>query len=41
MGCKGIVKRNPDQVHEVEMKTDHVLSDIDTMEDYERESKNK
>lgn len=36
MGCKGVVKQNPDQVLEVEMNTDHVLTDIDTMEDYEK-----
>jgi len=36
MGCKGIVKQNPDQVLEIEMDTDHVLRDIDVVEDYER-----
>ena len=35
MGCKGIVKQNPDRVLEVEMATDHILRDIDTAEDYE------
>lgn len=34
MGCKGIIKQNPDQVLEVEMSNDHVLRDIDTIEDY-------
>jgi len=34
MGCKGIVKQNPEQVLEVEMVNDHVLRDIDTIEDY-------
>ena len=36
MGCKGIVKQNPNQVLEIEMDTDHVLRDIDVIEDYER-----
>jgi len=36
IGCKGIVKQNPDQVLEIEMDTDHVLRDIDVIEDYER-----
>lgn len=35
-GCKGIIKQNPEQVLEVEMTTDHVLRDMDTLEDYEK-----
>ena len=34
MGCKGIAKQNPHQVLEVEMETDHVLFDIDTIGEY-------
>ena len=36
MGCKGIVRQNPDNVLEVAMATDHVVRDIDTMEAYQR-----
>jgi len=36
MGCKEIVKQNPQHVLEVAMATDHVLRDIDTMEAYQR-----
>ncbi|MCH8960518.1 MAG: nucleotidyltransferase family protein [Bacteroidetes bacterium] len=36
MGCKAILKQNPDTVLEVAMATDHVLRDIDTMEAYQR-----
>jgi len=35
-GCKGIVKRYPERVQSVEMPNDHVLRDIDTMDDYRR-----
>jgi molybdenum cofactor cytidylyltransferase len=35
-GCRGIVKKYPDQVIEVEMAHDHILRDIDTIEDYRR-----
>jgi molybdenum cofactor cytidylyltransferase len=35
-GCKGIVKRHPDRVLEVELGNDHALWDIDTLEDYQR-----
>ena len=35
-GCKGIVKRCPERVQSVEMPNDHVLRDIDTMDDYRR-----
>lgn len=34
MGCRGIVKQNPDHVQFTEMATDHVLYDIDTPEAY-------
>ena len=36
IGCRRVIKQNPDQVLTVEMETDHVVRDIDTMEDYER-----
>lgn len=39
MGCKGIIKQNPEQVLEVEMATAHVLMDIDTPEDYQKLAK--
>lgn len=35
VGCKRVIKRNPDKVLMVEMKTDHVVRDVDRMEDYE------
>jgi len=35
-GCKGIVKRYPQRVLEVEFGNDHAVWDIDTAEDYER-----
>lgn len=35
-GCRGLVKRYPEQVLEVEMAADHILRDIDTVEDYRR-----
>jgi molybdenum cofactor cytidylyltransferase len=35
-GCRRVIKQNPDQVITVEMETDHVVRDIDTMEEYER-----
>lgn len=35
-GCRRVIKQNPDQVLTVEMETDHVVRDIDTMEEYER-----
>lgn len=35
-GCRRVIKQNPDQVLTVEMETDHVVRDIDTMEAYER-----
>ena len=36
MGCRGIVKQNPERVLEVAMPTDHVLRDVDTQEEYLR-----
>jgi len=33
-GCKGIIKGNPDAVCEVEMTTQNILTDIDTVDDY-------
>ena len=35
-GCRGIVKRYPQAVLEVEMQTDHVVRDIDTPEQYQQ-----
>jgi molybdenum cofactor cytidylyltransferase len=35
-GCRRVIKQHPDQVLTVEMETDHVIRDIDTMEQYER-----
>jgi CTP:molybdopterin cytidylyltransferase MocA len=36
IGCRRVIKQNPDQVLAVEMETDHVIRDIDTMEDYQK-----
>ena len=33
-GCRRLIKQNPDQVLTVEMETDHVVRDIDTIEAY-------
>ena len=35
-GCRRLIKQNPDQVFTVEMQTDHVVRDIDTIEAYDR-----
>jgi molybdenum cofactor cytidylyltransferase len=35
-GCRRLIKQNPDQVFMVEMETDHVVRDIDTVEAYDR-----
>lgn len=35
VGCRRIIKRNPDRVFAVEMDTDHVVRDIDFPQDYE------
>lgn len=40
-GCKHIIKRNPDKVLVVEMETDHVVRDIDKIEDYEELLRNQ
>jgi molybdenum cofactor cytidylyltransferase len=34
-GCRRVIKRNPDRVLVVEMETDHVIRDVDTIEEYE------
>jgi len=35
VGCRRVIKRNPDRVWAVEMETDHVVRDVDTFEDYD------
>ena len=35
VGCRRVIKRNPDRVFPVEMETDHVVRDVDTLQDYE------
>ncbi|MFW9930873.1 MAG: hypothetical protein ACFFD1_15905, partial [Candidatus Thorarchaeota archaeon] len=35
-GCKGVVKHNSEQVLELSMENDHILRDIDTIDDYEK-----
>jgi len=35
VGCKGVIKRYPDQVFVVQMESDHVIRDMDTIEEYE------
>jgi molybdenum cofactor cytidylyltransferase len=35
-GCRRVIKSNPEKVFMVEMETDHVVRDVDTIEDYER-----
>lgn len=35
VGCRRIIKRNPDKVFALEMETDHVVTDIDSPVDYE------
>jgi molybdenum cofactor cytidylyltransferase len=35
-GCRRVIKQNLDQVLTVEMETDHVVRDIDTIEAYDR-----
>jgi molybdenum cofactor cytidylyltransferase len=35
-GCRRLIKENPDQVLAVEMESDHVVRDIDTIEAYDR-----
>jgi molybdenum cofactor cytidylyltransferase len=35
VGCKGVIKRFPDKVFAVEMETDHVVRDVDNIEEYQ------
>ena len=35
VGCRRVIKRNPDKVLVVEMETDHVVRDVDKEEDYQ------
>jgi molybdenum cofactor cytidylyltransferase len=35
VGCKDVIKRYPDKVFIVEMESDHVVRDLDNMEEYE------
>ena len=35
VGCKGVIKRYPDKVFAVEMETDHVVRDVDSIEEYQ------
>jgi molybdenum cofactor cytidylyltransferase len=35
VGCKGVIKRFPDKVFALEMETDHVVRDVDNLEDYQ------
>jgi molybdenum cofactor cytidylyltransferase len=34
LGCKRLIERNPDFVTTVEMDSEHVVSDLDTLQDY-------
>jgi molybdenum cofactor cytidylyltransferase len=36
MGCRRIIRRYPEQVFAVQMQTDHVVRDVDTLEDFLR-----
>ncbi len=35
VGCKGVIKRYPEKVLVLEMENDHVVRDVDNMEEYE------
>jgi molybdenum cofactor cytidylyltransferase len=35
VGCKDVIQRYPDKVFVVEMENDHVIRDVDTVEEYE------
>ena len=35
IGCRRVIKHNPDRVLAVEMQNDHVVRDVDTLEDCE------
>jgi molybdenum cofactor cytidylyltransferase len=34
VGCKGVIRRHPDKVFVVEMENDHVIRDVDNIEEY-------
>jgi molybdenum cofactor cytidylyltransferase len=34
IGCRKIIKQHPDEVYVLEMETDHVVRDVDTIEEY-------
>jgi len=34
IGCRKIIKQSPDKVYVIEMPTDHVVLDVDTVENY-------
>jgi molybdenum cofactor cytidylyltransferase len=36
IGCRKIIKQHPDEVYVLEMETDHVVRDVDTIEEYSR-----
>jgi len=36
VGCKGVIKRYPEQVYAIEMENDHVVRDVDDVQAYER-----
>lgn len=36
LGCKRLIEKNPDLVSTLEMETDHVVFDLDTLSDYRR-----
>jgi molybdenum cofactor cytidylyltransferase len=35
VGCKGVIKRYPEQVYAIEMENDHVVRDVDDVQGYE------
>lgn len=35
VGCKGVIKRYPEQVYAIEMENDHVVRDVDDVQAYE------
>jgi molybdenum cofactor cytidylyltransferase len=41
VGCRRVIKRNPDRVFAVEMETNHVVRDVDTLQDYEALTKSE
>jgi molybdenum cofactor cytidylyltransferase len=36
IGCRGVIKRYPDEVFVIEMENDHVVRDVDNIDDYEQ-----